>query len=52
MQLTLLIYYIDHYNITDGASNGNELLIFFEDALTIQSPFELVICDMDSYSGD
>ena len=29
---------VDHYNIIDGPSNGNELLLFFEDVLTMDNP--------------
>ena len=29
---------VDHYNIIDGPSNGNEMLLFFEDALTMDNP--------------
>lgn len=29
---------VDHYNIIDGPSNGNELLLFFEDVLTKDNP--------------
>ena len=28
---------VDHYNIIDGPSNGNEMLLFFEDALTMDN---------------
>ena len=27
---------VDHYNILQGPSNGNELLLFFDDVLTLQ----------------
>ncbi|XP_067047777.1 uncharacterized protein [Acropora muricata] len=29
---------VDHYNIIDGPSNGNEMLLFFEDAPTMDNP--------------
>jgi len=29
---------VDHYNIMEGPSNGTEMLLFFEDALTLQDP--------------
>ena len=29
---------VDHYNIIDGPSNRNELLLFFEDVLTMDNP--------------
>ena len=34
-----------HYNIIDGPSNGNELLLFFEDVLTMDNPDGSVVLE-------
>lgn len=36
---------VDHYNILDGPSNGNELLLFFEDVLTMDNPDGSVVLE-------
>ena len=36
---------VDHYNILEGPSNGTEMLLFFEDALTLQDPDGSVVLE-------
>lgn len=36
---------VDHYNILDGPSNGNELLLFFEEVLTMDNPDGSVVLE-------
>ena len=36
---------VDHYNILQGPSNGNELLLFFDDVLTMQKPDGSVVLE-------
>ena len=36
---------VDHYNILQGPPNGNELLLFFDDVLTMQTPDGSVVLE-------
>ena len=36
---------VDHYNILDGPSNGAEMLLFFDDALTLENPDGSVVLE-------